>query len=166
MTVSPLTIKHGGLTNVIKSEAAISIPFLEGDPAPEIKKYTAVWDTGAMSTVITQKIVDDLKLKQIDMVPASSATTSGTAPVYLVNLMLPSNVTITGVRVIQMNVQGSDILIGMDIITLGDFSITNHEGKTCMSFRIPSSHEIDYVKDAQIAALPRHMRRHLPKGSK
>ena len=44
-------------------------------------------------------------------------------------------------------VGGFDSLIGMDIITLGDFTITNFKGKTCMSFRVPSQHEVDYVKD-------------------
>lgn len=37
----------------------------------------------------------------------------------------------------------------MDIITLGDFSITNYNGVTCMSFGLPSKHEIDYVKDSK-----------------
>lgn len=45
---------------------------------------------------------------------------------------------------------GCDALIGMDVITLGDFSITNHKGITCMSFRCPSSHEIDYVTNLQM----------------
>jgi hypothetical protein len=30
------------------------------------------------------------------------------------------------------------VLIGMDIITRGDFTVTNFEGKTIMSFRMPS----------------------------
>ena len=42
----------------------------------------------------------------------------------------------------------------MDVITLGDFSITNHKGITCMSFRIPSSHEIDYVKNLNYGITP------------
>jgi uncharacterized protein YecA (UPF0149 family) len=43
---------------------------------------------------------------------------------------------------------GIDVLIGMDIITLGDFSVTNFQGNTCMSFRVPSLHQIDYVEEA------------------
>lgn len=37
----------------------------------------------------------------------------------------------------------------MDIIGIGDFSITNFNQKTCMSFRIPSLHEIDYVNNGE-----------------
>ena len=42
-----------------------------------------------------------------------------------------------------------DVLIGMDIISLGDFAITNVGGKTTFSFRFPSIAEIDFVKDSQ-----------------
>jgi hypothetical protein len=49
---------------------------------------------------------------------------------------------------------GIEALIGMDIITLGDFSITNHKGVTCMSFRIPSGHEIDYVVNSTYGVTP------------
>jgi len=40
---------------------------------------------------------------------------------------------------------GLDCLIGMDIINLGDLAITNFEGKTWLSFRIPSRGHVDYV---------------------
>jgi len=33
----------------------------------------------------------------------------------------------------------------MDIISLGDFAISNHKGKTTFSFRIPSGEEIYFV---------------------
>ena len=35
----------------------------------------------------------------------------------------------------------------MDIITLGDFALTNVNGNTTVSFRIPSVETIDYVKE-------------------
>jgi uncharacterized protein YecA (UPF0149 family) len=38
----------------------------------------------------------------------------------------------------------------MDVITLGDFSITNWNDKTCMSYRYPSLHEIDYRKSPKL----------------
>ena len=36
------------------------------------------------------------------------------------------------------------ILDGMDIISLGDFAITNQNGQTTFSFRIPSSQTIEF----------------------
>ena len=38
------------------------------------------------------------------------------------------------------------MLIGMNIICMGDFAITNFNGNTTMSFRVPSIQSIDFVK--------------------
>ena len=45
------------------------------------------------------------------------------------------------------NMAGADILIGMSIISQGDFAITNQGGKTTFSFRMPSSGTIDYKQE-------------------
>ena len=37
----------------------------------------------------------------------------------------------------------------MDVITTGDLAITNHNGKTTFSFRVPSCEEIDFVAEIQ-----------------
>ena len=42
---------------------------------------------------------------------------------------------------------GADMLIGMDIITMGDFAITNFNGKTTFSFVTPAKRTIDYVEE-------------------
>ena len=39
----------------------------------------------------------------------------------------------------------------MNIIKQGDFSISNYNGKTTMTFRVPSLCEIDFVKDIEEA---------------
>ena len=52
------------------------------------------------------------------------------------------------VNVVEMgDVQGAQVLIGMDVIAQGDFSITNYKGITWFSFRVPSLHQLDYVED-------------------
>lgn len=42
------------------------------------------------------------------------------------------------VRVTEGMHQGCDVLIGMDIISPGDFSVTNQGDKTAFLFRLPS----------------------------
>jgi len=42
---------------------------------------------------------------------------------------------------------GIDCLLGMDIINTGDFIVTCLNGNTCMTFRHPSSHEVDFYKN-------------------
>ena len=42
------------------------------------------------------------------------------------------------------------MIIGMDIISQGDLSITNYSGRTVISFRTPSLETIDYVSEIEI----------------
>ena len=69
---------------------------------------------------------------------------------YMIDLVLNQELVIQNIPVIdsEIGVQCIDVLIGMDIISLGDFAISNFEGKTQFSFRIPSQKDVDYKKDA------------------
>jgi hypothetical protein len=64
----------------------------------------------------------------------------------LVNIRLPNDVQFYHVEVTVGDMAGCEVLIGMDIITIGDFAVTNRNGVTVMSFRTPSQGLIDYVK--------------------
>jgi len=68
---------------------------------------------------------------------------------YLVNLFLPNNVVVAAVPVSEGGIAGGDVLIGMDIITMGDFAITNCDGRSCWTFRMPAVEEIDFVREIQ-----------------
>jgi len=56
------------------------------------------------------------------------------------------NVGIQGVNVTEGDLHGADLLIGMDIISMGDFSITHKDGNTKMSFCMPPCESHDYVE--------------------
>ena len=109
----------------------------------------ALWDTGASGSCISKDIVSKLKLIPTGM--CTVKTPSGIADVYtyLVNIVLPNSVLIKDVRVMESEIgnQGLGALIGMDIITLGDFALSNKDGKTTFSFQIPSQTEIDFVEE-------------------
>ena len=112
----------------------------------------AIWDTGAMGTVITPKVVADLGLKPSGQITVQGVGPAGTpqshpASTYLINLFLPNNVALVGIRVAESSVSGCDVLIGMDVIGSGDLAITNHGGKTTFSYRFPSCEEIDFVAE-------------------
>ena len=62
-------------------------------------------------------------------------------------------------RVTDGNILGTDVLIGMDIINTGDFAVTNVDGKTCMSFQMPSIRRIDFVKEIQRARVTKGKRK-------
>lgn len=148
---SALTINgNNGILKVIKSKVGVSLPFI-GSPRDQkeivIKNFEGVWDTGATGTVITKKVVSELGLKPTGQTEVYTAKGKATTNTYLVNVHLPMNVGIQNVIVTEGDLSSDiDLLIGMDIITLGDFSITHRGGVTKMSFGLPSVESHDYVE--------------------
>jgi predicted aspartyl protease len=99
--------------------------------------YRGIWDTGASMTMITPKIFSDLKLTPIDTITVNGVNSCNQVPVVLINVVLPNGIKVYGLRATVSEIQGIDMLIGMDIIQLGDFSISNSEGKTVFTFAVP-----------------------------
>lgn len=146
------TLRMDGLSNRLVSPVTISTPSIpnRADVQPITHQTTALWDTGATSSVITTSTAKAMGLVAIGNVLNHHAGGVSSSPTYLVNILLPNNVTVTGLTVLECpdTVGGFGAIIGMDVIMRGDFSITNVDGKTVMSFRVPSIHSIDYVKEA------------------
>ncbi|MGB0717681.1 MAG: SEC-C metal-binding domain-containing protein, partial [Phycisphaerae bacterium] len=66
---------------------------------------------------------------------------------YLLDVFLPNGISVPGLTVNEVDLGEVGLLIGMDIITLGDFSITQANGTTKFSFRIPSVKDVDFVEE-------------------
>ncbi|MDO6761749.1 retropepsin-like aspartic protease [Tamlana sp. 2_MG-2023] len=144
------TLKANGRINQLKTQCGVSDAILLSNPSVNItvNQYEAIWDTGATGTVITSKVATELGLKPTGLVTSNHAGGSSQVPTYLVNIYLPNGIRVQGVRVIEAVLSGNtEILIGMDIISLGDFAFTNVNGEACFSFRIPSIKQIDYVEE-------------------
>jgi hypothetical protein len=109
------------------------------------REFTAIWDTGAQGSVITKKVAKILELTHIGWTTVRGVTGEARAKIYFVDFILPSKIQIQTEVTSCDDLGNSDALIGMDIITLGDFSISNHRRKTVFSFRIPSFHKIDFT---------------------
>ncbi len=107
----------------------------------------ALWDTGASRTCISREVVSALDLIATGKCTNHTAGGDSCSNTYLVDIVLPNKVTIPQIQVSEALIGGNgfDALIGMDIILIGDFSVTNLNRKTTLSFRIPSQKEIDYV---------------------
>ena len=100
-------------------------------------KIKAVWDTGATHSVITPKVFQVLQLAAIDSMMVTGVNSQKRVDVTMVDILLPNGVRVPDWRVTVCDVSGCDMLIGMDIIQNGDFSIANGNGTTVFSFSIP-----------------------------
>jgi hypothetical protein len=108
-----------------------------------------IWDTGATDSVITKSTAAALRL-----LPVNTTTVRGVHGVkevnaYYVNITLCNkNITLNAL-VTECDELSADnsvgMLIGMNMITMGDFAVTNYQGQTTMSFRVPSLQKIDFV---------------------
>jgi hypothetical protein len=144
---------NSGINKVLKTDITIRPSGMQSHLGVK-----AIWDTGATSSAITTKVVNQLGLIPTGRAIVSTANGIITQNTYTIDIKLPTTVLIKGIVANEISAltSGCDALIGMDIITLGDFSITNHKGITCMSFRVPSCHEIDYVKNLNYGITPIH----------
>lgn len=140
----------GGVLNVLTTPCTISEAFdhTSSFPPAQNAQFSAVWDTGATNSAISQNAVDQLGLKPIGMTQVQGVGGTHVQEVYLVAMLLPNGVGYSSVRVTKANLgPTTDVLIGMDIIGSGDFSVTNKGGVTKFSFRHPSVAHIDFVED-------------------
>ncbi|GAG66585.1 unnamed protein product, partial [marine sediment metagenome] len=140
------------ISRVLNSEVYVSKAFTTDKKIISLgkycKKYYAIWDTGATGSVITSKVVEDCELQPTGRCRMHTASTIEDVNVYLVNFWLPNRMMIPNVRVTEGRIAGEvEILIGMDIINKGDFTISNLNGKTVFSFRMPSLECVDYVEE-------------------
>ncbi|MCL2097911.1 MAG: retroviral-like aspartic protease family protein [Bacteroidales bacterium] len=152
MDKKSFTVNHDFRVNMLQTPCKISKAYDPSDPKNEDKyllmhTVTALWDTGATGTVITKKLAETLQLEPQGQVKNYHANGECITNVYYINIFLPNEVGFSALRVIEGDLNGIDILIGMDIIGMGDFAVTHPEGKTKFTFQIPATHDFDFVKE-------------------
>lgn len=115
------------------------------NPIPVI----AAWDTGSTLCCISPEFAKQLNLQPISKDNLHTAHGIMQSKMYEINVLLNNQVTYTVHAMENPNIHGDnvDLLIGMDIIIEGDFSLSTYKDKTCFSFRIPSKGLIDYTKE-------------------
>ena len=57
---------------------------------------------------------------------------------------LPTGEIVTNIMAMEFHSDEYDVVIGMDDICKGDLAVTNKDGRTTFSFRIPSEEEINF----------------------
>ena len=120
----------------IRSDVGIVSSFDETDDSNR-PMFGALWDTGANMSAISSHVAQTLNLAPISYVSMETANGRCEVPLYIIDLMLPGGNSVKRVKVIGINMDVCDALIGMDVITMGDFLLTNAPN-TKFEFRIPS----------------------------
>ena len=98
----------------------------------------ALWDTGAETTVISSRIVKKLHLNPHNQGYLSGIGGTSVSNVYLVHILVPTGDYVADIEVMEDDAIDNDVIIGTDVIMLGDFLITNADEKTSFQFRTPS----------------------------
>lgn len=139
---SAFITKYGQFSNKLINEVNI----LYNNKSLKVK---ALWDTGATSSCISHGVVESLALTSVGNKAIQTPTGLGQVNEYLVDVLLPNNVKVNNLVVCdsEIGAQGIGILIGMDVINLGDFSVSNYNQKTTFTFRIPSLKTTNYVME-------------------
>ena len=145
MDVHALSRSFGNIVNCITTTVTIQNTFTGLTLQTDV-----IWDTGASKSVITENCAQQLGLVCVSKTIVNSVHGSKESNVYYLNITLHNEQITIKSKVTECSKLSRDdkigILIGMDIINQGDFSISNFGGNTVMTFRIPSMQKIDFVE--------------------
>lgn len=145
------TVRYGRKVPSILTDVCLSriVPTGQELTEDDVLTVPAVWDTGATISVISNDVVNNLRLSPTGAAVCYTVNGPRVVARYSINIHLPNQFAIPGLRVVDGDIHDAGILIGMDIIGRGDFAITHEYGSTCFSFQIPSSRTLDFKSEAQ-----------------
>ena len=145
--MSAFSVEFRGIEDAVTCDVAVAS---SDDATPKFTQCKSLWDTGAAFSVISRRLVDALGADPIDQGFAYTVQGTYRPNVYMVDVMLPNQILVRGLRVSDGVFDDADILIGMDIIKMGDLMVSNH-GKTRFTFRIPSEGDFAAVTSGRAA---------------
>lgn len=132
----------------VTTNVGVSYPFddLHQRQAPKPYITAALWDTGASHCLISNELARNLNLHPIDKIKVQHAGGVSYENVYLAIAHVTKRYYVEVELTDFKSIDNFEIIIGMDVISRGDFAITNEKGITTFSFRLPSCTTIDFTK--------------------
>lgn len=109
------------------------------------KGLRAVFDTGATDTFMSRNLADAVGLESVTSTSVQTPDGWNESRLYHASLWLPNNVAFPFLRIGDMKDDRDDLLIGMDIIGQGNFSIAYDPGdhRTAFLFSLYPEHYPD-----------------------
>jgi len=144
------TERYNQIENVLITKCHVGVPALRMNPLSDFTEFRGLWDTGAMCSVISSRAAMLLNLVPVSKMSINHADGQSVVNVFTISVVLPNNVLFPFIEVAEGKFTNFDLLIGMDLISKGDFSISNFDGKTTFSFRTPSFEETDFENNTII----------------
>lgn len=149
MKPKAFTLRNPNTINVLITPCEVSEAHdkrFSNAPHPPLKQFKGLWDTGASASMISEKVVRELGLHPIRQIETRHAQGTAMSNLYYINIVLPNGIEVMNIAASEGVLYDFDLLIGMDVIGLGDFALTHKDDKTVFSFQIPPTHEYDFVK--------------------
>jgi hypothetical protein len=141
MSLHTFTLKSNGLLDRIITQVGVSQSqrFCEYQGVDMVSsEATALWDTGASGSCVSRELARTLGLRAVKQCQITGVGGSQESNVYIVDIRLPNQITVSNVQVTEFLDNGKfEMILGMDIITFGDFSITNFNRESVFQFSYP-----------------------------
>lgn len=103
----------------------------------------AIIDTGATKSAISCKLAERIKLLERGTIVVTGVHSKTIATKYMATISLPNEIIFRDTTLIGINsIGGFDVLIGMDILTKGNFAVSVANGKTYFSYKTPPDGKI------------------------
>ncbi len=142
--VKPQTVAFTSVFNGIVGVLVTPVKIISVDDESKQKDLKGIWDTGATHSSIHKKYAEELSLPVVGMCQVNTAGGTVNATQHLVHMILPNQQKLS-IMVTATDLVNTDMLIGMDIISQGDFAVSNYNGQTKLNFRMPSFADTDFV---------------------
>lgn len=97
----------------------------------------ALWNTGAQVTIISKQMANSLGLTPYGKAGLMGIGGDNVVDTYRIHVLLPNGFLVDDVEAYCSDIE-DDLIIGMDIISLTDFVITNIDGNTHFSMKAPA----------------------------
>lgn len=140
-----LTVVYDDIIDCIVTNVTVKSVFGGGEIST-----SGIWDTGASASVITKNTAMRLGLKPVSIARVRGVHGEHDANVYVVEIFLQDgqiSLTASVTECDELSGDGSiGVLIGMDIIQMGDFCVSHEMGRTFVSFVKPSQGAVDFSK--------------------
>ena len=132
--MKPIRIAYGSVVNELKDVVTV----VHGD-YPDCKRAMAckaIWDTGASDTAVDSNVIKTLGLRRADRPPRITNTGNGRVLSYAYHALIELSKDMPPLRMVVYEMPPSDVwvLIGMDIICHGRFTVDSTSGETVLTF--------------------------------